>query len=317
MILGALVWMSGEAVAGSPRAIPESYAANLEQSQTEQVCQAARTLIAAQHDEGWGWKRGDRTPAVNVSGLIAVALASTPGVCGTRDAVARYAAGAVQRHDRGELLYDPDVEALALAAKLTRTPRYAQVAREAFMRRHEYATGEEIVERWFMVKRDRRLIGFDAAAAIRAALAVGEQEKAQEIATAVMNARRRWAEGRDPRGFLTTSRGALLEALSLFDRTRAKKLSHFKQDLVHHLLLTQASDGSWEHRNTQSTAYAARGLLASGDEHAAASAQLGARWLRLTQLHDGSWALFNDLMPEPFTGEVVHEVTAEVLLALR
>lgn len=295
----------------------KGFAAELERSSREQVCRASQALVAAQLPEGWAWQRGEKRVASNVSGLVASALADAAGTCGTRDAVVRYAEVCVQRHARGDFLYDPDVEALAKAAALTGNANYLSVAKDAFARRYEFANGEEIVERWFMIKRDRRLIGFEAAAAIRAALAVGETAKAEEIALATAKVQRRWVEGWDPRGFLTTSRGAMLEAIGMLSPSAQGKLAAFKRDLVHHLLLTQASDGSWEGRNTQSTAYAVRGLLASGDESAMASGQLGARWLRLTQLTDGSWATFNDRLPEPFVGEVVHEITAEVLLAFR
>lgn len=287
-------------------------------------CRAVHALKAAQQPSGWSWERSAARVAPNVSGVIATALAASPSDCDAREAVLRYADNCVARHDRGEFLFDPDVEALAAAAKLSNDPRYLEIAHESFQRRYEYATGEEIVERWFMIKRDARLIGFEAAAAIRAALAVNEEAKAMEIAAAVIQASPRWAEGSDTRGFLTTSRGAMLEALSMLQaqeradgRTSARKIDRFSRDLVHHLLLTQSSDGSWDANNTQATAYAVRGLRSYTDPSAQAGASLGVRWLSGTQLKDGSWATFNDHLPEPFVGEVVHEVTAEVLLALR
>ncbi|MBX5481024.1 MAG: hypothetical protein IRZ16_04120 [Myxococcaceae bacterium] len=302
----------GTAWAGQP--VPKSYAENLRRSPVEQVCRASEGLIAAQKEGGWSWQRGDAREAPSISGVVAAALAATSARCDATAAVVRYAEAAIVRHQKGEFLYDPDVEALVGAADLTGDPRYREVAKEAFDRRYAGASGEEIVERWFMLKRDRRLIGYDAASAIRAALAVGEREKAEDIAAAAVKSGGRWVEGWDPRGFLTTSRGALLEALS---RLGTRRFAGFQKDLADHLILTQGSDGSWEGRNTQATAFAVRGLNAYGSEAALTSAQLGARWLRLTQLQDGSWATFNDLLPEPFVGEVVHEVTAEVVLALR
>jgi hypothetical protein len=200
---------------------------------------------------------------------------------------------------------------LAKAAAISGRPELRAAAMEAFDRRYEYATGEEIVERWFGLRRHPALIGFEAAAAIRAALAVGQVDKAREVAQAAVATSPRWAEGTDVNGWLTTSRGALLEALS--------QLGGFEQaaqDLMHHLVLTQGRGGSWSLRNTQATAYAVRGLFAHGDEAAQAAAQKGHRWLKLTQLQDGTWATFNDLLPEPFVGDQVHEVTAEALLAL-
>ena len=309
MLLGAVCLVSGTAAAGEA-AIKDRQA---------QTCRAARALMDAQLEEGWAWQRGSEKPALNASGLVASALAQTAETCGSIDAVERFAKAALTRHEEQEFLYDPDIEALALAARLTRNPRYAEVAREAFLRRYEYANGDEIVERWFMLKRDPRLIGFEAAGAIRAALAVGETDKAVEIAQAAARTAPRWSEGWDPKGWGTTSRGAMLEALSMLPSRAltSRALAALRRDLIHHLVLTQASDGSWEHRNTQATAYAVRGLSVSGEETGITGAQLGQRWLQSTQLRDGAWATFHDHLPEPFVGEVIHEVTAEVLLALR
>lgn len=303
----------GAALAGEVQ-VPKAYAKNLAQSPSQQVCRAAASLMAAQREDGWAWRRGDKATAQNVSGIVAVALAKSADQCATTSSVTRFAESLKARHQAGEFLFDPDIEALAAAAALTGNPEYRELAREAFQRRYEFASGEEIVERWFMLKRDPRLIGFDAASAIRAALAAGEREKAVEIAAAAVRNGGRWAEGWDRRGFLTSSRGAMLEALTMIG---SRRFAAFQRDLVHHLVLTQSRDGSWDGRNTQATAYAIRGLRASQDESAVGSVELGSRWLRMTQLQDGAWASFNDYLPEPFVGEVVHEVTAEVALALR
>src|SRR5262249_53551663 len=147
----------------------------------------------------------------------------------------------------------------------------------------------EIVERFFWVRSgSAALVGFDAAAAIRAGLSVGSIARAREIADAAVRASHRWSEGpTDAQGFRTISRGAFLEALALLD---AERYAQAGRDLMHHLLLSQAFDGSWGAHGTQVTALATRGLARWGDEAARSASERGRRWLADTQLTDGAWA---------------------------
>jgi len=300
--------------------VPEQYATNLEAPVGAQLCRAAKALQAAQgtyagengpSQATWEWTKGGGA-ADNTSGIVALALGRLSKRCGETSSLERYAKARVAVHASWQVLFDADVESLALASKVTGERGYLETAKAAFDLRYSGASGREIVERWRYLGRSPELLGYDAALAIRAALSVGEQKKAQEIADAVI-ATPGYAEGKDQTGFLTTSRGALLEALSMLG---GSERATARRDLVHHLLLTQASDGSFGGRNTQSTAYAVRGLARGGDEAALSGAARGRQWLRLTQLKDGTWASFNDQLPEPFVGDKVPEVTAEVMLAL-
>lgn len=306
--------------------LPAPYAENLRRRPADQVCKAAQALVRAQGDfrtddgavllSTWEWRRGSGLAASNAAGLVAGALArsaaAAPG-CATAEALTHFAEARIAEHARGDILFDPDVEALALSAGVLGQPRYRDAARAAFDRRYHGATGREIVERGFFLQRSPPILGYDAALAIRAGTATGAIAKAIEIADAALAALPRWGEGDDAQGLLTTSRGALLDALMRLDARRYAKPA---RDLVHHLVLGQASDGSWSARNTQATAYAVLGLMGAGDGDAAAAARRGQRWLHVTQLRDGSWARFNDLMPEPFVGDVIPTVTAEAMLAL-
>jgi hypothetical protein len=224
----------------------------------------------------------------------------------------RFDEGRVRAHQQGDFLFDPDVEALGRVAALRQDPKLAALARDALNARYSGASAEEIVQRWLQV-RPAALVGFDAATAIRAALAVGERGLAHGLAEAVLAASPRWGEGPGDAAQLATSRGALLEALAMLD---ADHYHAGMRDLADHLLLTQSYDGTWATRNTQATAYAVLGLQAFGDEGALAAAAHGRKFLRATQLANGGWASFNDYTPEPFVGEVVHEVSAEALRAL-
>jgi hypothetical protein len=229
--------------------------------------------------------------------------------------VRRYLAARAAEHRAGHFLFDADVEAMAIAARQLGWTEYAAVAREAFDRRYGPATGEEIVGRLLMVRGELPIVGFDAALAIRAALAVGERERAVQLADAAVAAVPKWGEGKpDRHGFLTSARGALLEALALVDAARYQRPA---MDLIHHLVLASGTDGSWSGRATQPTAYAVRGLSRWTEPPAQAAAERGRRWLRLTQLQDGSWSTYNDWLPEPFVGDRIPEVTAEAMLALR
>ncbi len=311
--LGGMV--ASTAFAGSP--VPPAYRQNLSTPVSAQLCRAARALVGAASvgEDGptWTWQKGDALQAPNAAGVVAVALSRVGGECEVKGALEGYARARVAAHEGQKFLYDPEIEALALASQVLSAPRYREAALAAFLARYEGASGKEIVERWLWTRSDKHLVGYDAALAIRAGLAVGETAKAREIADAAAALAPRWSEGADPNGFLTTSRGALLEALAAVD---ARRYARAGADLMHHLVLTQGRGGSWSARNTQATAYAVRGLAAWQDEAGAAAAERGRRWLRLTQLQSGGWATFNDLMPEPFVGGVVHEVTAEVMLAL-
>ena len=318
LVVGSVAW------AGSP-SVPEQYQANLRTSVSDQLCRGARALEKAQGDFAvakgksaatWEWEQGSGAAADNTSGIVALALVRTSKGCGPAKAFERYAKARAAEHDAARFLFDADVETLALAGPVLGDTRYRATALAAFERRYSGATGREAVERLRMVRSpNKALLGYDAALAIRAGLAVNQDKKAKEIADAVL-ATPGWAAGADTEGFLTTSRGAMLEALALLDGAKGKAYASARRDLVQTLKKEQAGDGSFAGRNTQATAYAVRGLAKSGDESAQGAVAAGRRWLRLTQLTAGTWATFNDLVPEPFVGDHVPEVTAEAMLAL-
>jgi len=305
---------------GGEQPVPAPYARNLQRPLEGRLCEAARALARAQGNfrgasASWEWIAGSGQAAPNAAGLVAVALAQSPDGCGGRDALRRFLTARAAQHRAGDFLFDPDVEALALAARDLGWSEYASVAREAFDRRYGPATGEEIVGRLMMIRGGAPIAGYDAALAIRAALAVGDRHKAIQIADAALAAAPRWGERQaDRQGHLTSARGALLEALSMVDPARYQRPA---QDLIHHLVLSAGADGSWNGRTTQPTAYAVRGLSRWPEPAGRSAAERGRRWLRLTQLADGTWSTFNDWLPEPFVGDRIPGVTAEAMLALR
>ena len=303
--------------------LPAQYAANLKAPETRALVSAGDFLLGAQGSyrspdravdlkATWPFEKGQAKAAPNAAGVVACALVALHAK--THDArmldAARAWADARLADAAANLpLFDPDIEALAAlaAAPGVDGAKYLAGAKSAFQQRHGGANGREIVERLFMVRKEYpAIVGYDAANSLRAAVAAGDQAKAREIAEALAATEARW-NVQDEHGFQLTSRAAVLEAL-----TTAKIAIPLAASLRKQLIATQATDGSWGTRNTQATAYATRALLAGGDT----GADKALRFLRTTQLKSGGWATFNDFLPEPFVGETVYEVSAEVLLAL-
>src|SRR4051812_24858854 len=149
---------------GGEQPVPAQYARNLQRPLEERLCEAARALSRAQGNfrgasASWEWIAGSGQAAPNAAGLVAVALVQSPDACGGRDALRRFAASRAAQHRAGDFLFDPDVEALALAARNLGWSEYAPVAREAFDRRYGPATGEEIVGRLMMIREGAPIAG--------------------------------------------------------------------------------------------------------------------------------------------------------------
>lgn len=288
------------------------------------VSRAAGALAASQRDfpeaagqATWPWQQDAARPAPNAAGLVALGLVRAWERTGSE--TARAAADAWARARLDDLaawrpVYDPDIEALAALGRATGEAAYTEAAHKAFARRWGGATGAEALARIRIVRaKHPRLVGYDAALALRAASAAGEADFATDLARALLKDRAAWDLADDPTGLGTTSRAAVLGALSTLDR---KAFAAPIAELALRLVKAQGEDGSWASRNTQATAYAVAALGALPDGRAQTAAARGAKWLVATQLDDGAWATFNDGLPPPFVGEVVHEVTAEALLAL-
>lgn len=312
----ALILAPALASAGSVK-LPQQYARNLEATDAQRARTASAFLASAQSDFGelratWPFQARSKAAAPNAAGIIARALLlpgqdHEPALAAAK----AWAKGRAADLEAGRPLFDPDVEGLAEVSKALSDPALLAAAVKAFEQRHGMASGEEIVERLFMVRRgEPSLVGFDASLTVRAALAVGDRAKALDVAKALAATAARWDKPSD-KGFDLTGRAAVLEALSL-----AAAQPELAAKLRAKLLETQQKDGAWGQRNTQATAYAVRALALSDQPAAAEAAERGRRFLRLTQLESGGWGTFNDFLPEPFVGETVYEVTAEVVLAL-
>jgi hypothetical protein len=282
------------------------------------LCRAIEYLVLGQRDfqtssggarASWAWRSSDDAPALNTGGLIAHAIATAGAGCSTGVSVERFAAARADDLQQWQLLYDGDVEALAAASR--HDPRFLEDARLAFERRYSGASGRELVERWFMVRHEPELVAFDIGQAIRAALAVGNRDKARELADAAESQWKRWAAN-DHGVFFIAAAGALLEALFLLDASRyagAPDVARLREAL----LQRQGKDGSWSHGQTQATAYAVRALSRLPDATSREAAERGRAWLECAQKSDGSWASDGRSRADD---EIIYEVVAEAALAL-
>ena len=157
------------------------------------------------------------------------------------------------------------------------------------------------------------LLGFDGALAIRAALAVGERVYAYQLADALVARSAQWYRPTKDLRFSLISAAALVPAMERLDTAHyACLVARFRADLTR----LQTAEGSWLSNESQVTAYAVMALAKSPLAAQRDAAKRGAVWLKSTALKAGSFATFNDYMPEPFVGEVLHEVSAEALNAL-
>ncbi|MFN7132382.1 MAG: hypothetical protein ACK4N5_09870 [Myxococcales bacterium] len=322
-ILSAALLLSSSAEAARVTVAPQ-YAANLQRTDAQAASSAASFLARAQSDlaaqrggpvlrASWAFEQKSPLAAPNAAGIVARALVTAHQRFQHDASLAAARAWGLARLEdlaADRPMFDPDVEALVALADATGDARFRKAATAAFELRHGGADGREVVERLFLVRGDSAsLVGFDAAAAVRAALAVGQAGKAREIVQALADTRERWDRA-TPHGFHHTSRAAVLEVAL---RTGHDRLA---SALAARLLATQERDGSWGARNTQATAYAARALGRVNVDGAREASARAARFLRLTQLTSGGWATYNDFLPEPFVGDTVYEVSAEALLAI-
>ncbi|MGC4113168.1 MAG: hypothetical protein QM765_00505 [Myxococcales bacterium] len=299
--------------------LPQQYVERLKAPATDAMQAAAGYLAGAQKDfkdvkATWPWEEKGAQAAPNAAGIVAKSLIAV--YVRTSDPTVKAAAeawGKARLADvsAARMLYDPDIEALAELGKVTGEAAYTKAAKAAFDLRHSGANGREVVERLFMVRKGNdTLVGFDAAHTIRAGIAVGEVGKAREVAQALAETEKRWNLS-DKYGFYLTSRAAVLEAL-----VALKANLPLEASLRSQIIASQGKDGTWGQRNTQATAYSTRALFVSGDAKSLEAGKQGLQFLRTTQLKAGGWGTFNDYLPEPFVGESIYEVTAEVLLAV-
>lgn len=308
----------------------ESMAAQYKLNLDRDVCTAAEAaasfLVACQQPgedgvAGWSWVVGQGEPSANVAGLASLGLLDAFDATGNQDylrAVTRYAEGLLSRRDSftvKNLPYKSDIELLARLGRLNDDAAMQRAAAGLFalVQARSPSGADEVARIAAGRKAAPALLGFDVALAVRAAQAVGEDRYALQLADAVLGRRASWwLEKRDPR-FSIVSAGALVAAL---DRLNPSHYARAIGNLRARLAALQADSGAWASNETQPTAYAVLALMGSKLAEERAAARRGALWLKSTMLKQGSFASYNDYMPEPFVGRVISEVNAEALSAL-
>ena len=269
---------------------------------------------------GWQWREGRASTAVNFTGIIALALLDAHERLGRPeylDAALLYGMALVNdfREFRSLTLpFRPDLELLVRLSEVTKDPSYKEAA-AAWYTNFKQASpkGKDELRRVIEGRagpKARPLTGYEMAFAVHAALAVGDTAHALDLADSAWQGRRSWmAKSVKAAGsWDLLSRAALLRALSLCDETRYEvAIRQLTDDLVG----SQLKDGSWSGGSTQTTAYALRALLraAPDDKLARAATARAAAWLSGSLGSNGAW-------PEAAGAEATNlEVQAEALTA--
>jgi len=302
------------------------YKANLDRDVCKATGVAADFLVKCQKPGekgtvGWDWVVGEGAYAPNVAGLASLGLVDAYTATSNQaylDAAIKYAKGLLARKasfSRKNLPYKSDIELLVRLATIQKDDAYNKAARELFdIVRSRSATGAKEVARIAAGRKQTpSLLGFDTALAIRAAAVLGEKRYGYQLADAVVKRTKSWYRvKKDPR-YSLISAAALVVALEELDAGHyAKTINRFRTRILGH----QNENGSWLQNETQATAYAVMALKGSQLTAEREAAAKGATWLKSTMLKEGSFATYNDYMPEPFVGRVISEVNAEALSAL-
>src|SRR4030042_1777102 len=253
----------------------------------------------------WEWEIDRGISGANVLGISATGLLAAYEK--TNDI--RYLNGAIAAGNTLVTRYDPttagrpysqDVEFLVRLSKDSGDATYATKAATYYARVMAAYTAVQLTDRYINARLS--LAGWDLASQIRAALAVGEVDYAAGMAARLIERRADW-EGVLYSGwdYTTSSYASLLWA---FAEIADNRFNSYVGEIREALVEGQASDGSWDDGDYQSTAYAILGLDADGTARGVQAKAWA--FLRDTQTTLGGWSY------PPGYGEV----NSEVLMAL-
>jgi len=297
----------------------EQYRSNLKQSTCQTTERLADFLVESQvpGQTGWAWVKGKDQVAPNMNGLVSLALMEAYQVTGKLTylrAAQRHADDLLARPPQG-MPFKPDVELMVRMYGIYQDAAYRDAARDLFERiRARSPDGADEIAR---IAKGRQahpaLLGYDAALAIRAALAVDERQYAFQLADEVVRRTGSWYRPKDDPRFTLVSAAALVGVLEALDEAHFRPtLSKLRAGLAE----AQSNSGAWLANETQPTAHAILALMYSPVSEERQAARQGIAWLRSTLLSDGGLASYNDGMPEPFVGQVFTGVNAEALTAM-
>ena len=259
-------------------------------------------------DNTWEWQIGTEITGPNVQGISATGLLAA--FERTEDEDTDYIGGAVaagntlvSRYDATTSRpYSQDVEFLVRLSKDAENPQYASKAATYYERVTTAFTAIQNADRY--IDGRKSLAGWDLAAQIRAAVAVGEADYAKGMANRLLERWDDWVNilynGWD---YTIVSFGSLLWALhELDDSDYAATIKSIRE----HLLSLQETNGSWEEGDYQTTAYISLGLSSVHGKGAKDANHKAWGFLRDSQTLEGGWSY------PPEYGEV----NSEVLMAL-
>lgn len=259
------------------------------------------------YDNWWEWIVGNNSGSRNQGGIGATGLLAAWEKTSNPD----YLYGAILASDTLVALYNAapenrtysqDIEFLVRLSQDSGDEDYSTVAQEWYDNTMSAFSVEALAD--YYIDGRKSLSGWDLASHIRAALAVGQVDYAAGIAARLIERRADW-EGVLLGGwdYTMSSYASLLWA---FAELSDNSFNGYVGDIRDALVEAQASDGSWDDGDHQSTAYAILGLDADGTARGAQAKAWA--FLRDTQDDTGGWTAS--------WGDEYSEVNAEVIMAL-
>lgn len=221
--------------------------------------------------------------AYEATGKVKYLISGSEGaVCAANQMIARYDADTSRRPFAQDLIF------LAELSELTHNRGYLDLARTYHARtRAAYPTGGALADHYIDVRQS--LGGWDLSAEILGAVAVGQDDYAEEIALRLIARRADW-EGVLYGGYdySLLSHGWLVAAL---DGMRGNVIKAYRKEITASVLSAQAIDGSWDHGSFQTTAYVLMGLETLSRSHDVRHAiKGGANFLLSTETAAGGWS---------------------------
>ncbi|MCC6748669.1 MAG: hypothetical protein IT371_13495 [Deltaproteobacteria bacterium] len=278
--------------------------------------------------DSWEWQLGTRRSAPNITGVSAHGLLAAHRITRLKeheDSALRAADALVAAYDagwKGNRPYTQDLEFLVAAGYVVDAARWFRVLSQNY-------TPAGYVDHLIRHRGGQGLVnmaGWDAASAIRAAVAVGDVAYARGMLERVVERRGAWdlyGAGDAQR----LSHASLLWAIAVFKgRSRlSPEVEQFTQASLRALVGSQSPAGAWETELggrlcTQTTAYAVLGL--AGHAQGRGAAARGRRWLLHVAEKDQRYFVGGRIWAATYRrdgrpmGPYVSEIQSEVLQAL-
>jgi hypothetical protein len=283
---------------------------------------SAQGSFAKGLQHSWEYTFGSKRSARNITGITAHGLIAAHRLTGLQEhqrSAIKAAKSLIRAYDQGwkrRRPYTQDIEFLASAGFIIDAARWFNVTRG----RYTPAAYVDFVMQGR--RRNKKVIGWDIASAIRAAVAVGQLQYAKGLLSELVRRRGEWDKAGKGQNL---SRGLMLWAISTLKRRVGLTPDQLRmaQGMRRALLAAQQSNGAWlEARRgkycTQTTAYAILGL---SDWNKAAAAK-GRAWLIQAALTDQRFVAGGKIWATTYKrsghyeNNFVTEIQSEAMMAL-